>query len=220
MNKEELKQQYDELVSGIETAKMFDGRNKGVDIYKCKECGFQFYTRYKDKGVTPFIVRCRTCNPGTAVHDKTITEQMASFLGVKVHNWVRPTFGQLLKLNEGAQEHVLNGGLMLEDELGSEDENIVKEKFDKVQEILDSLQGKDATFMFIGHEGNHFVLSGSPVNIEAQIVFAMCRYPVIRDIIKTCAERFDELNKEYGDNVRNVIMDHLIEQNSGNDENK
>lgn len=216
MNKEELKQQYDELVSGIETAKMFDGRNKGVDIYQCKECGFQFYTRYKDKGVTPFTVRCRNCNHGTAVHDKTITEQMASFLGVKVHNWVRPTFGQLLKLNEGAQEHVLNGGLMLEDELGSEDENIVKEKFDKVQEILDSLQGKDATFMFIGHEGNHFVLSGSPVNIEAQIVFAMCRYPVIRDIIKTCAERFDELNKEYGDNVRNVVMDHLIEQNSGN----
>lgn len=220
MNKEELKQQYDELVSGIETAKMFDGRNKGVDIYQCKECGFQFYTRYKDKGVTPFTVRCRNCDHGTAVHDKTITEQMASFLGVKVHNWVRPTFGQLLKLNEGAQEHVLNGGLMLEDELDNEDENFVKEKFGKVQEILDSLQGKDATFMFIGHEGNHFVLSGSPVNIEAQIVFAMCRYPVIRDIIKTCAERFDELNNEYGDNVRNVIMDHLIEQNSGNDENK
>lgn len=216
MNKEELKQQYDELVSGIETAKMFDGRNKGVDIYQCKECGFQFYTRYKDKGVTPFTVRCRNCDRGTAVHDKTITEQMASFLGVKVHNWVRPTFGQFLKLNEGAQEHVLNGGLMLEDELDNEDENFVKEKFGKVQEILDSLQGKDATFMFIGHEGNHFVLSGSPVNIEAQIVFAMCRYPVIRDIIKPCAERFDELNKEYGDNVRNVIMDHLIEQNSGN----
>lgn len=216
MNKEELKQQYDELVSGIETAEMFDGRNKGVDIYQCKECGFQFYTRYKDKGVTPFTVRCRNCNHGTAVHDKTISEQMASFLGVKVHNWVRPTFGQLLKLNEGAQKHVLNGGLMLEDELDNEDETIVKEKFDKVQEILESLQGKDATFMFIGHEGNHFVLSGSPVNIEAQIVFAMCRYPVIRDIIKTCAERFDELNKEYGDNVRNVIMDHLIEQNSGN----
>lgn len=215
MNKEELKQQYDELVSGIETAEMFDGRNKGVDIYQCKECGFQFYTRYKDKGVTPFTVRCRNCNHGTAVHDKTISEQMASFLGVKVHNWVRPTFGQLLKLN-GAQKHVLNGGLMLEDELDNEDETIVKEKFDKVQEILESLQGKDATFMFIGHEGNHFVLSGSPVNIEAQIVFAMCRYPVIRDIIKTCAERFDELNKEYGDNVRNVIMDHLIEQNSGN----
>lgn len=215
MNKEELKQQYDELVSGIETAKMFDGRNKGIDIYQCKECGFQFYTRYKDKGVTPFTVRCRNCNHGTAVHDKTITEQMASFLGVKVHNWVRPTFEQLLKLSDGAIEHVLNGGLILEDELKSSEDEI-KEKFVKVQEILDSLQGSDATCMFIGHEGNHFVISGNPTNIEAQIVFAMCRYPVVKDIIKTCATRFDELNEEFGDGVRNVTMDHLIEINSGN----
>lgn len=49
MNKEELKQQYDELVSGIETAKMFDGRNTGVDIYQCKECGFQFIRDIRTK---------------------------------------------------------------------------------------------------------------------------------------------------------------------------
>lgn len=216
MNKEELKQQYNELVSAIETAEMFDGRNKGVDVYVCKKCGKRFYTRYKDKGVTPFTIKCRHCEHGTMTHDQTISEQVANVMAFEVHNWVRPTFEQLQKLSDGAQEHVLNGGLMLEDELDSEDESMIKEKFGKVQEILDSLQGKDATFMFIGHEGNHFVLSGSPVNIEAQIVFSMCRYPVVRDIIKTCAERFDELNKEYGDNVRNVIMDHLIEKNSGN----
>lgn len=92
----------------------------------------------------------------------------------------------------------------------------IKRKFDEVQEILDSLQGSSATCMFIGHEGNHFVISGSPVNIEAQIVFAMIRYPIVREIVKTCAERFDELNDEHGENVRNVKMVHLIEQNSGN----
>lgn len=95
----------------------------------------------------------------------------------------------------------------------------IKKKFGEVQEILDSLQGSDATCMFIGHEGNHFVISGNPTNIEAQIVFAMMRYPVVRDIIKTCAARFDELNKECGDNVRDVKMDHLIEVNSGNKDN-
>lgn len=217
MDKEELKAKYDKLVAKIESAKVYDGRGKGVDVYVCERCAKQFYTRYKDKGVTPFTIKCRREACGaTMIHRSTISEEEARICRLAVHNWVRPTFEQFQTLNEGAQEHVLNGGLMLEDELGSEDENIVKEKFGKVQEILDSLQGKDATFMFIGHEGNHFVLSGSPVNIEAQIVFAMCRYPVIRDIIKTCAERFDELNKEYGDNVRNVIMDHLIEENSGN----
>lgn len=215
MDKKELKKKYDKLVAEIESAQMFDGRNSGVDLYQCKDCGFQFYTRYKDKGVTPFTIRCRNCDHGTAVHEKTITEQIASFMGVKVHNWVRPTFEQLLRLSDGAIEHVLNGGLILENELKSSEDEI-KEKFDKVQEILDSLQGSDATCMFIGHEGNHFVISGNPTNIEAQIVFAMCRYPVVKDIIKTCATRFDELNEEFGDGVRNVTMDHLIEINSGN----
>jgi hypothetical protein len=45
----------------------------------------------------------------------------------------------------------------------------------------------------------------------------MMRYPVIRDIIKQCATRYDDLNAQYGSNVRNVKMDHLIEQNSGNE---
>lgn len=92
----------------------------------------------------------------------------------------------------------------------------IKKKFDEVQEILDSLQDSGATCMFIGHEGNHFVISGNPLNIEAQIVFAMMRYPIVRDIIKTCAARYDELNKECGDNARGITMDHLIEKDSGN----
>lgn len=88
--------------------------------------------------------------------------------------------------------------------------------FDEVQKQLDTLQGKDATCLFIGHEGNHFVISGSKTNLVVQIVFAMCRYPVIKEIIKTCTDRFDELNAKFGENVRNVRMNHLIEQNSGN----
>ena len=215
MDKKELKKEYDKLVAGIESAKMFDGRNKGVDVYQCKDCGFVYFTRYKDKGVTPFTLKCRNCVHGTAFHEKTITEKTAAMINVAVHNWVRPTFEQLIKLDEGAQEHILNGGLMLEEELEN-NESIVKETFGKVQELLDSLQNKDATCLFIGHEGNHFVISGNVVNLEAQIVFAMCRYPVVKGIIKTCAERFDELNKEYGDKVRNIAMDHLIEKNSGN----
>lgn len=91
----------------------------------------------------------------------------------------------------------------------------VKEVFDEVQKLLDSLQGKDATFLFIGDEGNHFVISGNFNSICAQLIFAMCRYPAIEQIIKKCASRFDELNAEYGDGVRSVTMDHLIEQNSG-----
>ena len=95
-------------------------------------------------------------------------------------------------------------------------EKEIKQVFDDVQKRLDTLQGEEASFMFIGHEGNHFVLGGNPTEIAAQIVFAMIRYPVVRNIIKQCAERFDELNEQYGENVKGVKMDHLIEQNSGN----
>lgn len=216
MDKEELKKKYDELITGIGTARMFDGRNTGVDVYICEECGIPFYTRYKDKGVTPFTIKCRKdgCS-GTMVHKHTISEIQAKACGITVHNWVRPTFEQTMKLNEGSQQHVLNGGLMLDDEL-DKDNDVAKEKLNQVQEILDSLQNEGATFLFIGHEGNHFVISGNPMNITAQIIFAMCRYPIVRDIIKNCAEHFDGLNKECGDKVRSTTMDHLIEQNSGN----
>lgn len=95
-------------------------------------------------------------------------------------------------------------------------ENKIKQVFGDVQQRLDTLQGSDASFLFIGDQGNHFAIGGMTNEISAQILFAMMRYPVIRDIIKECAARYDDLNAEYGSDVRDVKMDHLIEQNSGN----
>ena len=90
-------------------------------------------------------------------------------------------------------------------------EKEIKQVFDDVHQRLDSLQGSDASFMFIGHQGNHFVISGNTKEISVQILFAMMRYPVIRDIIKECAARYDDLNTTFGSSVRAVKMDHLIE---------
>ena len=95
-------------------------------------------------------------------------------------------------------------------------EKEIKQVFGDVQQRLETLQGSDASFMFIGHQGNHFVISGKTNEISAQILFAMMRYPVIRDIIKECAARYDSLNAQYGSKARNVKMNHLIEQNYGN----
>jgi DNA-directed RNA polymerase subunit RPC12/RpoP len=219
MNKEELKQQYDELVSRIETAKIFDGRNKGVDVYVCKKCGKQFYTRYKDKGVTPFTIKCRHCDHGTMMHDQTVTEQIANVMAFEVHNWVRPTFEQLQTLSDGSIEHVLNGGLMLEDEL-EQKSDMEKTEIKKIQrmaqKLLEQLQGKEASFLFVGDEGNCFTIGGDPTMIAAQILFAMVRYPVVKDIIKKCADNYDSLNEKFGEDVRNLTLEHLIEVNSGN----
>ncbi len=86
----------------------------------------------------------------------------------------------------------------------------------QVKSMLDKLQNEKATVLFIGHETNAFVLSGKPDNIAAQIVFSMCRYPVVKEIIMKCARRFGELNFFYGDDVRNVQLENVIEINSGN----
>lgn len=96
------------------------------------------------------------------------------------------------------------------------EENKIKQVFGDVQQRLETLQGSDASFLFIGAQGNHFSIGGMTNEISAQILFAMMRYPVIRDIIKECAAQYDDLNAEYGSDVRDVKMDHLIEQNSGN----
>jgi hypothetical protein len=69
--------------------------------------------------------------------------------------------------------------------------------------------------MFLSDEGNRFCMGGDTAKIMAQITFAMMRYPVVRDIIKDCAEKYDVLNATMGDDARNIKLDHQIEQNSG-----
>ncbi len=122
MTEKELKREYDKLTSNIEGLRVYDGRNAGVDVYVCEKCGKQLYTRYKDKGVTPFTVGCRSkeCR-GTMIHENTISEFDAMLNKLTVHNWVRPSFEwldkQRKKGKDGLIEHILNGGLMLESEL-------------------------------------------------------------------------------------------------------
>lgn len=220
MDKKELKEKYDELVARIESAKIYDGRGKGVDVYVCEKCASQIYTRYKDKGVTPFTIRCRrkACN-ATMIHRTTISEAQAKNSGLVVQNWVRPSFEQLQTLSEGAVDHVLKGGLMLEDELEHKsgiDKTEIKKIQYMAQKLLEQLQGEEASFLFVGDEGNCFTIGGDPTMIAAQILFAMVRYPVFKDIIKKCADNYDSLNEKFGEDVRSITLEHLIEVNSGN----
>ena len=95
-----------------------------------------------------------------------------------------------------------------------------KEEIKKIQrtaqKLLEQLQGTNATFLFIGDEGNCFTVSGDQVNIEAQLMLAMIRYPVVKDIIHNCSKKYDMINKQMGDDMRNITLEHLIEINSGN----
>lgn len=58
-------------------------------------------------------MRCK-CG-GDMMHTKSSKQAPPSY--VKVHNWVRPNLEQTMSLSEGMRNHILNGGLILEDEL-------------------------------------------------------------------------------------------------------
>lgn len=100
LDKLKIRRQYKKLMAEVEQMRMFDGRGKGVDVYVCERCTGKVLTRYKDKGVTPYVMRCPYCE-----------------------NWVRPPLWWLLKHKE-AVEHVLNGGLVLEKEVLDETPHI------------------------------------------------------------------------------------------------
>lgn len=109
MNRKRIERAYDKLVREIEELRMYDGRGT-IDRYTCCECGNIIHTTYKDKGVTPFTIRCRKCG-GIMGHTDTFNEPMKD---VKVLNWYRPTLKATLKMSDGMIEHILNGGLILE----------------------------------------------------------------------------------------------------------
>ena len=115
MEKKDIEKAYAKLVSEIEEMRIFDGRGNGVDVYVCEYCGHKIFTRYKDKGVTPFTITCRECGR-TSAHRATISEEEASRLNVTVRNWVRPSLEQLLEMSPWTIDHVLKGGLVLEEQ--------------------------------------------------------------------------------------------------------
>lgn len=114
MTNKEIEEKYNKLLDD-DNLPVYDGRGQGVDVYYCRFCRNKVYTRYKDKGVTPFAMLCPKCHK-TMTHDYDITEEKAASIGVKVVNWVRPSLEWLLK-HRKALKHVLGGGLVLENEL-------------------------------------------------------------------------------------------------------
>lgn len=116
MEKETIKRKYNELVASLEDAKMYDGRGE-YNGYVCEKCGYITATLYKEKGVTPFIIQCEKCGKA-AMHKITSRNAPPADPNIsEVKKWVRPTLDQLMKMSQETIDHVLNGGLVFEDEL-------------------------------------------------------------------------------------------------------
>lgn len=108
-----LKIAYTKMKSEVPNAHMYDGRNKGIDIYECSNCGEELLTMYADKGVTPFTIPCILCN-GTMKHIKTVQGDPGTR---RVLKWYRPSLEETLEINKRTPwmiDHILNKGLILE----------------------------------------------------------------------------------------------------------
>lgn len=116
MNKKEIAKRYKELVANAENLKVYDCRGE-YHGYACKNCGYITATSARDKGVTPFTIICPKCG-NISTHVITTKTPPPSRNDVsEVKYWVRPTLEQLLKMGAGNIDHVLRGGLVLEEDL-------------------------------------------------------------------------------------------------------
>lgn len=103
------KKQYEIMCQRLENAKLYDGRGT-FDKYECRYCEKSIITTYKDKGVIPSAMQCKFCGC-TMIHTQTYSFRNPAWR--MVYNWIRPTFEQFSKLPLAIQEHVENGGLIL-----------------------------------------------------------------------------------------------------------
>lgn len=109
----QIEKDYEDMLKTVQNMNVYDGRGT-YDTYVCSNCGHELVTTYKDYGVTPFAIVCQSCHKGLMAHIETCKEAPADKI---VHNWVRPTFEQFKQLAPGQKYHVMQGGLLLEDEL-------------------------------------------------------------------------------------------------------
>jgi hypothetical protein len=112
MKQEEIKNKYEALIDRIEAEKIYDGRGT-FDLYECEECGARKITTYKDKGVTPFMIRCSCCD-GFMRHTRTFNS-IPKFINVE--DWIRPALEQAYNMTDYQLEHLFKGGLFLKSEL-------------------------------------------------------------------------------------------------------
>lgn len=91
----------------------------------------------------------------------------------------------------------------------------IKDILQNVQEMLDSMQNENESFMFIAAEGTRFVLKGTQSDIASQILLWMIRFDAFKDIIMLCADRYAEINIKHGDSIRNTELPHFIYEVNG-----
>lgn len=124
------RKEYEQFCKDAENMHVYDGRGT-YDLYECqkstcdskgiltieKGCDNLMITTYRDKGVTPFSIRCPECGEELH-HTKTLSEaQMTDAMRLFVEQWVRPSYEHYKHLPKVTREYVERGGLVLKKDL-------------------------------------------------------------------------------------------------------
>lgn len=105
---------YNRMIESLE-GEIYDGRGRGVGVYRCERCGEDTYTAYADLGVTPFVITCPVCGC-ESVHMRTVRNEECP-ADRRVLEFARPSYGQYRNLPGIVREHVERGGLMLREDI-------------------------------------------------------------------------------------------------------
>ncbi len=95
------------------------------------------------------------------------------------------------------------------------DEKDFKEVEAKALESLNVLGDSNATFMFIGSDAHCFAINGNTSLIKAELMFAMLKYPILKEIFEDCLEQYKMADSLYGDNIRKSVIKDSIEHYNG-----
>ncbi len=108
MDKKQIKIKYLQLLKDVATKDFYTTINLSnrVNCYAC-ECNHVTKTRDVDAGVTPAFHSCESC--GKLAHS-TFYQDIVP-MQEPTQEWYRPPLKEVLNMDEGMLDHVLNGGL-------------------------------------------------------------------------------------------------------------
>lgn len=110
MKKSTIQKQYTELLHAVQTHEFYTRISENrTNNYECKSCQHITKTIDIDKGVTPFIIRCRKCN-SEAISNFYYDSKPSDKPELQFY---RPTLEETYTLSTFAVDHVLKGGLLL-----------------------------------------------------------------------------------------------------------
>lgn len=83
------------------------------NIYVCGKCHGHIVTVDRDKGTTPFMLRCRATADCDGMMQSSLYRVFDQTIAAS-HEWYLPTDpAEIAALNPGSQHHVRMGGLLL-----------------------------------------------------------------------------------------------------------